>query len=135
VRELSPFARRVLEGRNWWTLSTVDLGGAPQATILWADYRDGHIHVNSVVGRAKARNIEREPRVALTWVSPEEPMTFVSIKGLVVGTLEGEAGHSDMAALVKKYTGRDDDGLKHEARIGYLIEPTHLWERIWSAPR
>jgi PPOX class probable F420-dependent enzyme len=131
--ELTEFAREILEGRNWWTISTVGRDGAPQATIVWADLKHGHIHVNSVVGRAKARNIERDPRVALTWVSPEDPMNFVSISGRVVDVLEGAAGHADMAALIKKYTGRDEYRLWNQQRIGYVIRATYVWERTGEA--
>jgi PPOX class probable F420-dependent enzyme len=130
--ELGVFARSALEEPTFWTISTVDRHGAPQATVVWADHRDGFVVVNSVVGRAKARNLERDGRVALTWIDPADAFTFVSIKGRVVRSYAGEAAHADMHALIRKYTGSEEYPTRHRAeeRITYLIEPTHVWQRV-----
>jgi PPOX class probable F420-dependent enzyme len=124
--------REILRGPNFWTLSTTSRDGAPQASVVWADYRAGRILVNSVVGRVKTRNIEREKRIALTWVDPEDGFNFIAIRGRVVKEYTGEQAESDIDELCKKYTGTAVRPMRHlqETRISYLIEPMTIAQRV-----
>jgi pyridoxine/pyridoxamine 5'-phosphate oxidase len=65
--ELSDDVRHSLEGKNFWHLATVNPTGSPQVTTVWVHTRDDKILVNSALGRVKPRNIEHNPRVALSW--------------------------------------------------------------------
>src|ERR1700756_3828498 len=47
-------------------LSTLMPDGSPQLTQTWVDTDGEHILINSVAGFQKIRNIEHDPRVALT---------------------------------------------------------------------
>jgi hypothetical protein len=47
-------------------LATSMPDGSPQLTQTWVDTDGEHILINSVAGFQKIRNIERDPRVALT---------------------------------------------------------------------
>jgi PPOX class probable F420-dependent enzyme len=129
---LEAFARGVLEGRNHWTISTVGDDGAPQATVVWADLRDGQIVFSTVAGRAKDRNLRRSGLAAFTWVDPADAFTFVSIKGRVVDRRTGAGAHADMRALIRKYTGEEGYAPKQaaEERVTYVLEPTHAWQRV-----
>ena len=65
--ELPEHVSKRLEEPNFWHLATVNPDGSPQSTTVWVDVRDGKILVNTALGRKKPRNLEREPRVALSW--------------------------------------------------------------------
>lgn len=88
------------------TLSTVAADGSPQASPLWIDTEGDALLVNTARGRAKARNIERDPRVAITIVDPADPYSVVALRGTATEiTTDGADDHIDR--LAKKYLGVD----------------------------
>jgi PPOX class probable F420-dependent enzyme len=73
-------ARKLIQGRNFGFLATVNPDGSPQVTPVWVDENDGYVLVNTAVGRLKERNTRRDPRVALAVPDWEDPYTYVEIK-------------------------------------------------------
>ena len=47
------------------TLATLNADGSPQVTPVWVDFDGTHVLVNTAKGRVKAKNLAREPRVAI----------------------------------------------------------------------
>ena len=88
------------------SLGTLMPDGSPQVTPVWVD-RDGDtVLVNTAKGRQKDKNIQRDPRVAVTLIDPENPYRYVEIRGRVVeATEKGAKDHIDKMA--KKYLGVD----------------------------
>jgi PPOX class probable F420-dependent enzyme len=85
-------------------LSTVMPDGSPQLTQTWVDTDGEHILVNSVAGFQKIRNVERDPRIALTVSDPENPARYFSVRGRVVNvTADGAAEHIEK--LAQRYLG------------------------------
>jgi PPOX class probable F420-dependent enzyme len=119
---------KALEGKQFWTLATVNPDGSPQATVVWVQERDGKILVNTALGRKKPRNIERNPNVALSWFDPENAYSTISIQGRVVDTITGEQAEADIDSAAKKYIGQDVYPWRKEGeqRVTYLIEATHI---------
>ena len=123
--------RHALEGKNFWSLATLNPDGSPQNTIVWVDTRDDKIVINSIIGRKKPRNLERNPEVSLAWYDPASPYSNISIQGRVVDTYTGERADVDIDALAKKYLDQDVyEGQEGERRVTYVIEPTHVWTRF-----
>ena len=86
-------------------LATTMPDGSPQLTQTWVDTDGRHIIINTVVGYQKARNIERDPRVAVTVSHPTNPSRYHAVRGRVVSaTTEGGAEHIE--ALSLRYTGQ-----------------------------
>ena len=51
--------------------------GSPQITQTWGGHRHGkHILINTVEGFQKVRNIDRDPRVAVSVSDPAEPSRY-----------------------------------------------------------
>ncbi|MGO8889339.1 MAG: PPOX class F420-dependent oxidoreductase [Streptosporangiaceae bacterium] len=85
-------------------LATLMPDGSPQLTQTWVDTDGEHILINSVAGFQKIRNIERDPRVALTVSDPENPVRYFTVRGRVVNvTADGAAGHIEK--LAQRYLG------------------------------
>jgi PPOX class probable F420-dependent enzyme len=108
-------------------LATVMPDGSPQVSPVWFDFDGRHFRVNSARGRMKDRNIERDPRVALSIVDPDDPYRCLMIRGRVIEITEGGAdAHID--ALAKKYLGLDEYPLRQpgERRVIYVIEPRRV---------
>ncbi len=86
--------RNAIEGPQFWALATTNPDGSPQVSTVWVNAKDGNILINSALGRKKPRNLEHEPRVALSWVDPENGYHTASIQGRVVETLHRRRGGS-----------------------------------------
>ena len=85
-------------------LSTLMPDGSPQQTQTWVDTDGEHILVNTVDGFQKVRNIERDPRVALTVSDPENPHRYFAVRGRVLNvTAVGAADHIEK--LAQRYLG------------------------------
>src|SRR3989304_558573 len=69
--------RELLKGTVFWHLATLNKDGSAQTTPVWADVDDGHVIVNTAIGRRKEKNARRDPRVALSVTNPENPYTWI----------------------------------------------------------
>jgi PPOX class probable F420-dependent enzyme len=108
-------------------LATLMPDGQPQVTPVWVDFQDGHVIVNSAKGRQKDKNIERDPRVTITLIDPQNPYRYVEIRGKVAEATEKDAAtHIDKMA--KKYLGKDKYPFAQagEVRVMYKIAPTKV---------
>ena len=98
-------ARRLLDEPNFAALATVMPDGMPQVTPVWVE-RDGDVVViNTAKGRAKHRNLERDPRVALMVIDGDNPYSYVQVRGRAEFVEEGADENID--GLAKKYLGVD----------------------------
>jgi PPOX class probable F420-dependent enzyme len=85
-------------------LATVMADGAPHLTQTWVDTDGRHILINSVQGFQKVKNIERDPRVALTVSDPGNPTRYYAVRGRVLDvTPDGATEHIEK--LSRRYLG------------------------------
>jgi PPOX class probable F420-dependent enzyme len=85
-------------------LATLMPDGSPQMTRTWVDTDGEHIVINSVQGHQKVKNVERDPRVAVSVCDLSSPSRYYAIRGQVVNiTAEGAAEHIE--ALAQRYLG------------------------------
>src|SRR5439155_9305876 len=68
----------------------------------------------------KARNLECEPRVAISLVDLENPYLSAQLRGRVVGTVEGEEALEIIDRLAVKYTG---EPFPMRSGVVFLVEP------------
>jgi PPOX class probable F420-dependent enzyme len=70
--------RALIESGPMAHLSTMNADGSPQVTVIWIGL-DGDDIVSGHMNRwAKLRNIERDPRVVLSFDAPREPGVFLN---------------------------------------------------------
>lgn len=94
----------VLDAPNFAHLATLDSDGFPQASAMWV-MRDGNrIVFNTAEGRRKWRNLRRDPRVAVSISSADEPYRNWSIQGEVI-EMRTSDGVQVIDALAQKYLG------------------------------
>lgn len=85
-------------------LTTVMPDGHPQSTVVWFDYDGEYVRVNTTLHRQKYRNFQRDPRVTILMIHPENPFYWIEVRGEVTEmTVEGGADHIDQ--LSRRYTG------------------------------
>jgi PPOX class probable F420-dependent enzyme len=116
--------RDLFDKKAFAHIATVGADGAPQVTPVWIDYDGTHIRFNTARGRVKTRNLERNPRVALSVQDPDNPYRYLQVRGRVTEMTEkGADAHID--ALAKKYTGQDRYAHRKpgEVRVTVKITP------------
>jgi PPOX class probable F420-dependent enzyme len=102
---LSPATLRLLDGRNYAVLATVNPDGSPQTSVVWVG-RDGtDLLFSTVEGRVKQRNMARDPRVSVTIIDSGDPENYVELRGQV--TMTPDVGRRLDTQLSWKYDGRD----------------------------
>ena len=85
-------------------VATLMPDGSPQMTETWVDTDGEHVIINTVQGFQKVKNVDRDPRVALSVSDPANPSRYYAIRGRVVNaTTEGGAEHIE--ALAQRYLG------------------------------
>lgn len=118
--KLSDKARELLARPVLATLATVAADGAPQVTPLWIEVDGDDLLVNTARGRAKARNVERDQRVAVSVIDPGDPYNVVVVRGTVVEvTTDGADAHIDH--LAKKYMGVDEYPMRQPGEVRLKI--------------
>ena len=86
-------------------IATVMPDGSPQLTQTWVTTDGEHIVINVVDGLQKARNIERDPRVAVNIVDPDDTSRHYAVRGRVIATTT-EGGAESIDEISQKYLGR-----------------------------
>jgi PPOX class probable F420-dependent enzyme len=117
-------ARLFLEP-NIGLVATIRPDGTPQVTPVWVDWDGEHVLFNTAEGRAKPRNIRRDPRVTVAVVSCDDPYDRVSVTGRAEIEEEGAVEHIDK--LARKYTGRESFGVREgEKRLIVRVTPERV---------
>jgi PPOX class probable F420-dependent enzyme len=98
--------RALLEGRNFAHLATLLPDGSPHSVAVWIGAQDGRVVFFTQPTSRKARNLERDPRVAVSLVDRDNPYSTAWLRGRVVETRTGEAALPTIDALSVRYTGR-----------------------------
>lgn len=114
----------LLQKRIFAGLATVMPDGAPQVTPVWIDYDGENVVFNTAEGRQKDKNLQRDPRVSLMLVDPENPYRYLEVRGAVVERTH--AGADDhINKMAKKYLDQDVYPFRApgEVRVIYKIKP------------
>ena len=117
----------LFQKKSFANLVTLMPTGGPQVTPVWVDYDGHHIVINTAEGRQKDKNLQRDGRVALSILDPDNPYRYIEVRGKVASrTLSGADQHID--AMAKKYLGQDKYPYRqpNEVRVIYKIEPQHV---------
>ncbi|MEV4538691.1 PPOX class F420-dependent oxidoreductase [Asanoa sp. NPDC049518] len=117
---LDPTVRRALDGTSIGHLATVLPDGGPHTVPVWVGTRGDHVVFLTGPGSRKARNLRRDPRVALSLAPDENPLEPVIIRGRVVEWLEGDNAWPIVDELAGKYIGQPYP--RGEERVVALIE-------------
>lgn len=104
---LDPEVISFATGPNFAALTTLFEDGSPQTNIMWVDADEEHLLINTEVHRAKFRNVERDPRVAVAIWDAESPYRFVEVRGRVTDVVRGPEARAHIDACAQRYLGRD----------------------------
>ena len=122
---------KLFSAKNLVFIATLMKDGSPQLSPVWANCEDGFILVNTAEGRIKHKNILRDPRVAVSVTSNDNPLDMTTIRGTVIEIIpDYQYHHADK--LTQQYLGRTNYPFKQpdEKRIIFKIKP----EKIFVLP-
>ena len=121
---LSEKARALIARPVLASLATLNPDGSPQITPLWVDLDGDDVVFNTAQGRKKARNLERDARVAVTVIDPDDQYNVVAFQGTVTDVAtDGADAHID--ALAKKYLGVDTYPMRREGEVRHPRHGAH----------
>jgi PPOX class probable F420-dependent enzyme len=75
--QLSAETLRLLDGRNYAVMATVNPDGSPHTSVIWAGRDGGDLLFSTVAGRVKHLNMQRDPRVSVTVIDAADPENYV----------------------------------------------------------
>src|SRR3984957_20980747 len=90
----TPASRAIFEKQVLAHVPSLDADGAPNVTPVWVMLDGDDIVINTALGRAKARNLASDSRVAVSLVDPDDEDSIITLRGSVVGftTIGAEEG-------------------------------------------
>jgi PPOX class probable F420-dependent enzyme len=118
---LDPDVRRVLDGTSIAHLASLLPDGAPHCVPVYVGTVGDQVAILTGPGSRKARNLRRDPRVALSLTPADNPFQPVIVRGRVIEWLEGDTAWEIVDRIATKYTGGPYP--RGEERVIALIEP------------
>lgn len=111
-------------------VSTIGPRGEPQSNPVWFDWDGEHIKFSQTKTRQKLRNLNRDPRIALSIVDPENPLRYLEIRG-EVERVEEDPELEFISAMSEKYLG-EYPYPNHRAgdeRVVVFVRPRHTTQK------
>ena len=105
--ELNAETRRLLDGRHFGVIATINPDGSPQASTMWFARDGDDVLFSTIEGRRKQRNLVRDPRASVTVIDSEDPYNYVELRGTVSFT--EDVGREFDIGLAHLYDGTDPD--------------------------
>jgi PPOX class probable F420-dependent enzyme len=97
--------------------------GTPHSVPVWIAIEGDHLAILTGPGSRKARNIERDPRIAISLIDVDQPHMSVLIRGQVVELVDGDRAWEIIDRISQKYIGQPYP--LRTGRIVFLIKPDH----------
>lgn len=131
--KLSEKARTFLQERRFAVLGTLNQDGSPQLTTMWFLLEGDVIMMNTKAGRAKDRNMRRDPRIS---VCVEDGYSYVTLSGTVEMIYDQETTQHDIHRLAVRYNGAEaakrqmEEQFSKETRVTLHLKPQQIIEHF-----
>ena len=119
--------RPLFEARNVAHVATVMPGGAPHSVPVWMGVEEERLAFFTQPGSRKARNLEADPRVAISVVDARNPYRMAQVRGRVTERLEGDPALEVIDRLAVRYTG---EPFPMRSGVVFLVEPERAWGMV-----
>ena len=126
--DLPDSAKKLLEAAAFVIVATLMPDGSPQTSVLWATYDGDDVLFATVVGRAKERNLRRDPRISVLIYDAANAYSYVEVRGRA--TLSTDGGPELIERLSRTYTGKpytNDEGTDN-VRVVVRVTPERVVE-------
>ena len=114
----------LIEKKVFAGLATVMPDGSPQVTPVWVDYDGEYVLVNTAEGRQKDKNLQRDGRVSLMFVDPENPYRYLEVRGKAIEVIE-DPDKAFIDSMAQKYLGQEKYPWSQpgDQRVIVVVEP------------
>jgi PPOX class probable F420-dependent enzyme len=96
----------LLESTALANVATLGPNGEPQTNPVWFGWDGTHLRFSQTTTRQKYRNLQRDPRIAISIVDLNNPLRYLEIRGNVVA-VEDDSSLAFINSMAKKYLGVD----------------------------
>ena len=105
-------------------LATVRPDGSPQVNAMWFAWDGERLRFTHTTKRQKFRNVEANPRVAMSVIDPDNPYRFLEVRG-VVEEIEPDPTGAFYMQLNDRYDGPLSEPPPDKAdRVILIVRPT-----------
>ncbi|HEX6931555.1 MAG TPA: PPOX class F420-dependent oxidoreductase [Streptosporangiaceae bacterium] len=118
---LPEIARELFDRPNHVTVATIEPGGRPQTSLVWARTDGDDVLFSTIKGRRKHANLTRDPRVSVLVYDVADPYTYAEVRGTATIIDDPEATLINELAL--KYTGQPFGYRPGEQRVIVRVVP------------
>ncbi|MEL7976766.1 PPOX class F420-dependent oxidoreductase [Isoptericola sp. F-RaC21] len=120
---LPELARTLVAEPHVAHLATLLPDGSPHSVPVWVAWEGDLLAFLTGPRSQKARNVDRDPRVAISVTHTERPWEMALLRGRVDRVLLGDAGWAVVDRIAHVYTGADYP--RGEDRIAFLVDVEH----------
>jgi PPOX class probable F420-dependent enzyme len=103
---LEPIPAALFGGGHVVHLATLRPDGAPQSRPLWTIVHEGNVVFFTQATSPKARDVARDPRVALSVTDKQNPYRSAWLRGRVARVIEGDAALAIIDLISDAYIGK-----------------------------
>jgi PPOX class probable F420-dependent enzyme len=116
----------ILESTAHAHVATIGPHGEPQNNPVWFDWNGEHVKFSQTKTRQKYQNLNRDRRITLSIVDPENLYRCLEIRGEVV-RIEEDPNIDFISAMAKKYLGLDKYPYHQpgDERVVVFVRPEH----------
>ena len=123
MADLPPEVRALFEGPNYGHLATLMPDGSPHSVAVWVGVEDDRVVFFTQPSSQKARNVGRDPRVAISITDHANPYRTGRVRGRLAATREGDEALEVIDRLSQRYTGAP---FPMRSGVVYLVEPDRV---------
>ena len=77
-----------------------------QNHLMWVDYKDNHILINTEQGRKKTENIRRYKNLSLVIFHPSEMYSSWEVRGIVENIIDDDSANNHIDYLSNRYMSK-----------------------------
>lgn len=116
----------LLESKALAYVATIGPDGEPQVNPVWFGWDGQHLTFSQTTTRQKIKNLERDPRIAVALVDPENLYRYLEIRGTVV-RVDPDPDRAFINAMAQKYLGVEMYPWHQpgDQRVVVVVEPRH----------
>jgi len=117
----------LLESKALADVATIGPHGEPQVNPVWFGWDGTYVKFSQTTGRQKYRNLQRDNRIALSIVDPENPFRYLEIRG-TVARVDPDPDKAFIDEMANKYLGVEKYPWSQpgDERVVIVVEPQHV---------
>ncbi len=102
--QLSLELKKAIDNNAFTAIATILSNGEIQNHLMWVDYKDDSLLINTEKGRQKTLNIRENNSITLIVFEPSEMYSSWEVRGRVVEIIENHTANEHIDKLSNRYT-------------------------------